>query len=134
MRGSRSLDFSFSGLKTAFVYALRDLGARQVEARRADLAASFQRAVVDALMSKLEQALEQVTVRRLAVGGGVAANSELRERLRALCVREGLELKIPSHELCTDNAAMIASAARFVTPAPFPDYLAFDAFARTATA
>jgi tRNA N6-adenosine threonylcarbamoyltransferase len=133
MRGRRSLDFSFSGLKTAFVYALRELGDGEVEQRKPDLAASFQRAVVDALMSKLEQAVDQVGARRLAVGGGVAANSELRERLKMLCARKGLELKIPPPELCTDNAAMIASAARYVTAAGFPEYLPFDAFARTAS-
>jgi N6-L-threonylcarbamoyladenine synthase len=134
MRSRRSLDFSFSGLKTAFVYKLRELGHDQVEARKADLAASFQHAVVEALMFKIERALEQTEARRLAVGGGVAANSKLRERLAALCDLNGLELKIPPAELCTDNAAMIASAARFLKPAPFPHYLAFDAFARTAQA
>jgi N6-L-threonylcarbamoyladenine synthase len=130
MRRSDSLDFSFSGLKTAFVYALRELGSEQAERRRADLAASFQRAVVNALVTKLEQALERTTVGRLAIGGGVAANSELRGRLATLCADRGLELKIPPAELCTDNAAMIASAARFVEPSPHPDYLGFDAFAR----
>ena len=113
MRSAESLDFSFSGLKTALVYTVRDLGPEQVLARRADLAASFQRAVVDSLMLKLEQALARTGVARMAIGGGVAANSELRARVAALCEREGLELKIPPHELCTDNAAMIASAARY---------------------
>ena len=82
MRRAASLDFSFSGLKTAFVYKVRELGRRQADARRADLAASFQRAVVDALVWKVERALEQTGARTLAVGGGVAANSELRARLR----------------------------------------------------
>jgi N6-L-threonylcarbamoyladenine synthase len=132
MRGEESLDFSFSGLKTALVYKVRDLGPEQSLARRADLAASFQRAVVDSLLLKLEQALERTGARRVALGGGVAANSELRARVRARCERDGLELKIPPSELCTDNAAMIASAARYVEPVPYPEFLGFDAFARTA--
>jgi N6-L-threonylcarbamoyladenine synthase len=132
MRRGDSLDFSFSGLKTAFVYAVRDLGPEQTERRRADLAASLQRAVVDALVWKLEQALDTAPVCRVTLGGGVAANSELRERVAALCAARGLELKIPAPELCTDNAAMIASAARFLEPVPYPEYLEFDAFARTA--
>jgi N6-L-threonylcarbamoyladenine synthase len=132
MRRSGSLDFSFSGLKTAFVYAVRELGPRQSEERKAHLAASFQRAVVNALLSRLEKALESAPVRRLALGGGVAANSELRERLAILCAEREIELKVPPPELCTDNAAMIASAARFLEPVPHPDYLSFDAFARVA--
>jgi N6-L-threonylcarbamoyladenine synthase len=132
MRSAESLDFSFSGLKTALVYTVRDLGPEQSLARRADLAASFQRAVVDSLMLKLEQALARTGVGRMAIGGGVAANSELRARVSALCEREGLALKIPPHELCTDNAAMIASAARYREAVPYPDFLGFDAFARVA--
>lgn len=130
MRGAESLDFSFSGLKTALVYAVRDLGPEQTLARRADLAASFQRAVVDSLMLKLEQALESTGARRVAIGGGVAANSELRARVTARCELNGLVLKIPPPELCTDNAAMIASAARYLEAVPYPEFLGFDAFAR----
>ena len=129
MRDRSSLDFSFSGLKTAFVYKVRDLGAKAAVARRADLAASFQRAVVDALVWKVERALEQTGARTLAIGGGVAANSELRARLGALAADRGLRLKVPPPELCTDNAAMIASAARFLEAVPYPGYLGFDAFA-----
>jgi N6-L-threonylcarbamoyladenine synthase len=132
MRGEDSLDFSFSGLKTALVYAVRDLGPDESLARRVDLAASFQRAIVDSLLLKLEQALARTGARRVALGGGVAANSELRARVGELCEREGLELKIPPSELCTDNAAMIASAARYVEPVPYPEFLGFDAFARAA--
>jgi N6-L-threonylcarbamoyladenine synthase len=130
MRSAESLDFSFSGLKTALVYVVRDLGPEQTLARRADLAASFQRAVVDSLMLKLEQALDRTGAGRLAIGGGVAANSELRTRVAALCELRGLDLKIPPPALCTDNAAMIASAARHLEPVPYPDFLGFDAFAR----
>ena len=127
-----SLDFSFSGLKTAFVYAVRELGPEATALRVADLAASFQRAVVDTLLSKLELALERSNVTRVALGGGVAANSELRARVRAFCELRSLELKIPPPELCTDNAAMIAAAARYVEPVSYPGYLGFDAFARAA--
>jgi N6-L-threonylcarbamoyladenine synthase len=130
MRGS--LDFSFSGLKTAFVYKVRELGEARTRERRADLAAAFQRAVVDTLSSKIELALDETRASRLAIGGGVAANSELRARLAALCELRSVELEIPPPELCTDNAAMIASAARFQEPVPYPEYLAFDAFARAA--
>ena len=132
MRRSDSLDFSFSGLKTAFVYEVRDLGPRRSAERKADLAASFQRAVVDALVSRLEKALDSSPQHTVALGGGVAANSELRERLSRVAAERGIELKVPPPELCTDNAAMIASAARFLEPVPHPRYLAFDAFARTA--
>jgi N6-L-threonylcarbamoyladenine synthase len=132
MRRRGSLDFSFSGLKTAFVYKVRELGADALEKRKVDLAASFQRAVVLALVTKVEQALDEISVERVAIGGGVAANSGLREQLAGLCERRGLQLKIPPPELCTDNAAMIASAARFLEPATYPDYLGFDAFARVA--
>jgi N6-L-threonylcarbamoyladenine synthase len=130
MRSADSLDFSFSGLKTALVYTVRDLGPQQSLARRADLAASFQRAVVDSLVLKLEQAIEHTGSRRVAIGGGVAANSELRARVGALCEARGLELKIPPHVLCTDNAAMIASAARYLEAVAYPEFLGFDAFAR----
>jgi N6-L-threonylcarbamoyladenine synthase len=130
MRTRDSLDFSFSGLKTAFVYKVRELGAEETLRRRGDLAASFQRAVVSALVAKLEAALERTGARTLAVGGGVAANSELRARLEEVAAERGLRLKVPPPVLCTDNAAMIASAGRFVRQVAYPDYLAFDAFAR----
>ncbi len=119
------LDFSFSGLKTALLYKLRDLGEEEVARRRADLAASYQRAIVETLARRVERALDQTGIDRLALGGGVAANGPLRERMRALDVA----IDIPPHALCTDNAAMIASAARHVPSLPFPDYLALDAYA-----
>jgi len=123
--GVAGLDFSFAGLKTALLYKVRDLGEVETERRRGDLAASYQRAIVEALTVRAERALEQTGLSRLAVGGGVAANGTLRDRLRGL----GVELDVPAMELCTDNAAMIASAARFMKPLPYPDYLALDAYA-----
>ena len=119
------LDFSFSGLKTALLYAIRDLGD-SAPARAADLAASYQRAIVDALVARTRAALEREGVERLAIGGGVAANSELREAVRGL----GVPVWVPPVELCTDNAAMIAGAARFLEPLAYPDYLSLDAAAR----
>jgi len=112
---SDRLDFSFSGLKTAVLYAVRgkDLskppGSLDTQ-ERADLAASFQRAVVDVLTAKAQQALNQTGYTRLAVGGGVAANSALRESLAAMTQAEKAQLFIPSLSLCTDNAAMAAMA------------------------
>jgi N6-L-threonylcarbamoyladenine synthase len=111
------LDFSFSGLKTALLYAVRALDARELATRRADLAASYQRAIVRALVERVEAAGGE----RLAIVGGVAANSELRAALP-----EAAAAPLP---LCTDNAAMIASAARYTLAVPPPEYLAFDAFA-----
>jgi N6-L-threonylcarbamoyladenine synthase len=132
MRRGDSLDFSFSGLKTALVYKVRELGEEGTRARLADLAASFEEAVVQSLMLKVEQALDSTGAQRLAIGGGVAANTLLRREVADLCRARGLELKIPPPELCTDNAAMIGSAARFLEPVPYPGFLAFDAFARSA--
>jgi N6-L-threonylcarbamoyladenine synthase len=119
------LDFSFAGVKTALLYRLRDLGDREAAARAADLAASYQHAIVEALALRCERAVAQTGIQRLAIGGGVAANGPLRERLATL----GVTLGVPPRELCTDNAAMIASAARYVEAQPFPAYLALDAYA-----
>jgi N6-L-threonylcarbamoyladenine synthase len=116
------LEFSFSGLKTSLLYRLRD----QPDADHADLAASYQRAIVDALTDRTRAALEREGLERLAIGGGVAANSELRAAVRDL----GVAVWVPPMELCTDNAAMIAGAARFLEPLPYPEYLALDAAAR----
>jgi N6-L-threonylcarbamoyladenine synthase len=124
-RNLAGLDFSFAGVKTSLLYKVRDLGPDGARERAADLAASFQHAVVEALAERCEQALAQTGTARLAIGGGVAANGPLRERLAGL----GATVGIPPRELCTDNAAMIASAARYVPAQPFPDYLALDAYA-----
>ena len=122
---ARSLDFSFAGVKTALLYQLRELSEAEARARAADLAASYQAAIVDSLILRAEQALERTGLERLAVGGGVAANGELRRRLRGL----GATLHVPARVLCTDNAAMIASAARFSEQLPYPRYLGLDAYA-----
>ena len=124
------LDFSFSGLKTALVYLCRDLGPDGVAERRADLAASFQASAVGQLVAKLDRAIQAGDWNAVALGGGVAANSPLREAVASLCERRGLRLKLVPPELCTDNAAMIGSAARFAAPVPYPDYLSYDAFPR----
>jgi N6-L-threonylcarbamoyladenine synthase len=109
--GVPGLDFSFAGLKTSLLYKVRDLDD-EAHARRADLAASYQRAIVEALALRVERGLRETGLRRLAIGGGVAANGPLRERLAGL----GVDLHVPDRALCTDNAAMIGSAARWVTP------------------
>jgi N6-L-threonylcarbamoyladenine synthase len=119
------LDFSFAGLKTALLYKVRDLGPEETARRAADLAASYEHAIVEALIMRTRRALEAEGEPRLAIGGGVAANRLLRERARAL----GVPVHVPPHELCTDNAAMIGSAARWVEPRPYPEYLALDAYA-----
>jgi N6-L-threonylcarbamoyladenine synthase len=108
------LDFSFSGLKTAVLYATFGQGKVQGPLpegdRRADLAASFQQAVVDVLVEKSRQALRRTGLGRLAVGGGVAANRTLRTALQRMVAEEGAELFVPPMTLCTDNAAMAALA------------------------
>jgi N6-L-threonylcarbamoyladenine synthase len=155
----RTADFSFAGLKTALLYKLRELDAddspgdadgaaardharrasgraardaagagpagRPEDRLRADLAASFQEAIVRAIVGRVEVALEQTGLDRLAVGGGVAANGPLRERLAGL----GVRVSLPPGELCTDNAAMIASAGRYVRALPYPEYLGVEAYA-----
>jgi N6-L-threonylcarbamoyladenine synthase len=129
LRESRSLDFSFSGLKTALVYAVRELDDDAIAKRRADLAASFQAAVVAHLVERLERALDSTALDAVSLGGGVAANSLLRERAAAVCERRVVRLKLVAPELCTDNAAMIGSAARYADAAPYPEYLSWDASA-----
>jgi N6-L-threonylcarbamoyladenine synthase len=114
------LDFSFSGLKTALLYQVRDLTSDELEHRRADLAASYQRAIVRALVERVTAAGAE----RVAVVGGVAANSELRAALP--------DAALAPLSLCTDNAAMIASAGRYAVPVPCPEYLSLDARAAAA--
>src|SRR4051794_32407903 len=123
------LDFSFSGLKTAVLYRCRDLGPEGVEERKADVAASFQAAVVEQLTAKLKRALKGGEWEAVALGGGVAANGPLREAVADLCEQMGVRLKLVPIALCTDNAAMIGAAARYAEPIAYPDYLGYDAFA-----
>jgi N6-L-threonylcarbamoyladenine synthase len=115
------LDFSFSGLKTALLYAVRELEEDEVGARRSNLAASYQDAIVRALVERVREAAEHTGRQRVAIVGGVAANSALRAALP--------DAVAAPLALCTDNAAMIASAARWTEAVPYPKYLALDAYA-----
>jgi N6-L-threonylcarbamoyladenine synthase len=114
-----NFDFSFSGLKTALLYAVRELAPEELEARRADLAASYQHAIVRALAGRTLEAAERLGADRVAIVGGVAANSELRAALP--------DAAAAPLELCTDNGAMIASAARYTEPSAEP--MRLDAYA-----
>jgi N6-L-threonylcarbamoyladenine synthase len=118
------LDFSFSGVKTSLLYAVKKLQPGELEQRRADLAASYQRALVRALVERTDAAAQLMGVERVGVVGGVAANSELRASLPWA--------RAAPLPLCTDNAAMIASAARYIEPLPYPRYLGLDAYASAA--
>jgi N6-L-threonylcarbamoyladenine synthase len=117
------LDFSFSGVKTALLYEVRKQ-ERELEARKADLAASYQRAIIRALTKRTLEAAQQTGAERIAIVGGVAANSELRAALP--------DAIAPPLELCTDNAAMIASAARYTEAILSPGYLGLDAYSSAA--
>jgi tRNA N6-adenosine threonylcarbamoyltransferase len=119
-----AFDFSFSGLKTALLYVVRGLAADELERRRADLAASYQRAIVRALVARTREAAAALGAEKIAIVGGVAANSELRASLS-----DAIAAPLA---LCTDNAAMIASAARVVEPVAYPRYLGLDAYASSA--
>ncbi|MFQ5514669.1 MAG: tRNA (adenosine(37)-N6)-threonylcarbamoyltransferase complex transferase subunit TsaD [Myxococcota bacterium] len=109
------LEMSFSGLKTAVALEVarleREADPRSRESLKEDLAASFQEAAIDVLVTKTRRALEETGLRRLAVVGGLAASSRLRERMAELCDERGVELHFPPPQLCTDNAAMIAAVA-----------------------
>jgi N6-L-threonylcarbamoyladenine synthase len=118
------LDFSFSGLKTALLYGVRQLDAEELEQRRPDLAAGYQRAIVRALVGRTREAAAVTNASKVAVVGGVAANSELRAALP--------DAALAPLQLCTDNAAMIASAARYTEAISYPGYLGLDAYASTA--
>jgi len=109
MSGSDRPDFSFSGLKTSVLYFVRRHGEAFAQAHLADLAASFQEAVVESLLSKISQAIGLTRIRTVVLSGGVASNSRLRTRLLEMAGAEGLQVHLPSPFLCTDNAAMIAA-------------------------
>ncbi len=123
---SRDLDFSFSGLKTALVRYVK-ANPREVESGLADIAAGYQQAVVDVLVEKTLRAAREFRVEGLIVGGGVASNTVLRERLRQEADRSGLDLIMPKPRLCTDNASMIAAAAHRHFEKGAVDGMAFDA-------
>jgi N6-L-threonylcarbamoyladenine synthase len=112
----QGLDYSFSGLKTSFLYTLRD-GLRSnpdfIEQNKADLAASLQATIIAILLDKLEKAVKQTGVRTVAIGGGVSANSGVRAAVADFCVRHGIEAFIPERKFTTDNAAMVAIAGYF---------------------
>ena len=110
------LDYSFSGLKTSFLYTLRDnvkLDPDFIEKNLADLAASLQHTIIDILMDKLDKAVKQTGVRTVAIGGGVSANSGVRDAVAAYCQRRGLTAFIPPRLFTTDNAAMVAIAGYY---------------------
>ena len=103
----RPYDFSFSGLKTSVITYVR----AHPEAATADVAASFQEAVVDVLVDKARRAAAETGAKGIVLGGGVAANSRLREKVLDVCIEDGLRAFLPSRQMCTDNAAMVAAAA-----------------------
>lgn len=104
------LDFSFSGLKTAALRILQKMTPEEIEAHKADLCASYQEAIVDCLVGKLDQALSVHDVTRVVLTGGVSANSRLREATEAWAAKRGLQLVVPPLRYCTDNAAMVGFA------------------------
>lgn len=110
------LDYSFSGLKTSFLYTLRDalkLDPDFIEKNKADLAASLQKTIIDILLDKLDKAVKQTGVKTVAIGGGVSANSGVRDAVAQYCSRRGLEAFIPERMFTTDNAAMVAIAGYY---------------------
>lgn len=112
----QGLDYSFSGLKTSFLYTLRDNLRNDpdfIEKNKADLAASLQSTIIDILLDKLRKAVRQTGVKAVAIGGGVSANSGVRNAVAAFCAAEGLEAFIPERKFTTDNAAMVAMAGYF---------------------
>jgi N6-L-threonylcarbamoyladenine synthase len=127
LKEKNNLDFSFSGLKTSLLYRLRALGEERAREELAHLAASYEAAVVEALVRKLLRAAELYEAPTLVVVGGVAANALLRSTLQRECAELGIGLVIPPPELCTDNAAMIGAAAPHAPALAYPDYLSLNA-------
>jgi N6-L-threonylcarbamoyladenine synthase len=129
MRRSPRPDFSFSGVKTSLYYLLRGMSPEDRAGNAADVAASYRRAIVEALVGKAVRAAAQQEVRTLAVAGGVAANSLLRRRLMEAGEAAGLYVVVPPFAYCTDNAAMIGAAALGGPQIEYPHYLGIDASA-----
>lgn len=129
LKKSPKPDFSFSGVKTALFYLLRDMTPEQRQARAADVAASYREAIVEALVTKSVKAAKAEGAKTLGVAGGVAANSLLRRRLVERGQAAGLYVVVPPFAYCTDNAAMIGAAALAGPSVPYPDYLDVDATA-----
>ncbi|HOT24088.1 MAG TPA: tRNA (adenosine(37)-N6)-threonylcarbamoyltransferase complex transferase subunit TsaD [Thermoleophilia bacterium] len=130
----RGRDFSFSGLKTALLYDLRGRSEAEIEAHRADIAASYQAAIIRQLIDKTLACAQAEGLRRVALAGGVAANSALRRALTERCAAAGYEVFLPPLALCTDNAAMVGLAAAHLPAIAWPEYLALDAYASGAQA
>ncbi len=131
-----SLDFSFSGIKTAVLYHVHGVGqtsgglARMSQADVSNVAATFQEAVVDVLVTKVQRAVDHSGVRTVLAGGGVVANRRLRERLEALCMEQDIALHLAPLKYCTDNGAMIAAHAYWLAEAGITSTLVFDAASR----
>lgn len=122
------LNYSFSGLKTSFLYTLRDakkLDSDFVEKNKADLAASLQRTIIEILLDKLKKAVDLTGVKTVAIGGGVSANSGVRQAIADYCESRGLKAFIPERAFTTDNAAMVAIAGYYKYLAG--DYCHYDA-------
>ncbi len=112
----QGVNFSFSGLKTSFLYLVRDRQAEDpdfIENNKVDLCASFQKVIIDFLLAKLRRAVRETGIKQVAIGGGVAANSELRRRLQEMADKEGWKAFIPERKYTTDNAAMIATTGYY---------------------
>ena len=127
LRERYNLDFSFSGLKTSLLYKLKELGEERASEELEHLAASYEAAVVEALVRKLLRAADLHEAPALVVAGGVAANALLRRTLEEECEKLGVRLVIPPPELCTDNAAMIGAAAPYTPAVAYPHYLSLNA-------
>ena len=106
-------DYSFSGLKTAVINTIHNAAQKNEEINKADLAAAFQKAVVDCVLEKLEHAIENTSAKQVVIAGGVSANSKLRSEAEKLCKKHKIALSIPELKYCGDNAAMIASQGYF---------------------